>query len=77
MLFRELRAQHQGRSISGAREVDKFVNCTIGIDRDTGRAGLKQAKVSHAPLGRILTDQHNALAGFDALTGEEAGSAER
>ncbi len=48
---------------------------TFRIARDAGRAGLQHAEIGHAPLGRVVADQHDAIAVLDALAREEAGNA--
>ena len=50
---------------------------TLGVDGDAGRAGLEDAEVADAPLGRVVADEQDAVAGLDARAGEEGCGARR
>src|ERR1044072_2476474 len=67
-------ANHAG-GVPCAREVEYLCRRAFRITWDTSRACLKHAEITHAPLGCIAADQHDAVAVLDALASEKSGHA--
>ena len=77
MLLSQLLAQHNRRRVAGASEVHNLVSRAFRIDGNTRGAGFEHAEVGHAPFGRVVTEEHHAVAGAHACAGEESGGAGR
>src|SRR6185369_13648034 len=75
MLFEHSFTTDHSRCISGACKVENFVSRALWIARDTSRAGLQHAEITHAPLGCVAADEHHAIARLDALAGEKSSRA--
>src|SRR6185369_9390570 len=73
----ELLADDNSGSFTRSSEVYDFINRTLRIDRNTTRAGLEYAKISHAPFRRVVTNKHHAIASLDTLAGKKTGRARR
>src|ERR1051325_3878118 len=77
MLVEDGFATNHSRGVAGASEIENLVRGTFGIAGNTGGAGLQHAEITHAPLRRVTTDQHDAIALLDAFAGEKSRSARR
>ena len=65
-------ADHNARCFTGARKVHQLFGGTFRIDRDARRACLEYAEISHAPLGRVVAEEHHAIAVLDCMAGKES-----
>src|ERR1043165_7093277 len=77
LVFEDFLARDDAGGVSGAREVENLARRTFWIARDARRAGLQDAEVSPAPLGRVRTHEHHAIALLDSLACKKAGHARR
>src|SRR4030095_13868471 len=67
----QLIADDYSGSFARARKIYDFLGRALRIDRNTSRAGLQHAEISHAPFRRVVTEQHYPRAVADALAGKE------
>ena len=77
VVLRQFAAQNQRRRVAGAGKGNQVVDGAFRIDGYASGARFEDAKVSHAPLRRILADQHHAITGFDTLAGKKSGRPQR
>src|SRR6185503_10904846 len=77
MLFEEPGADDNGGSFSGAGKVDDFIRRALSVNRDAGGPRFQSSEISHAPLGRVVTEKNHAIAGLDAVAGEKCSGARR
>jgi hypothetical protein len=53
----QLLTDHDRGGIAGAGEVDDFIGCALGINRNASCAGFKHAEVSDAPFRHVVTEK--------------------
>ena len=75
MFLKQPGADYDPRSITGTREVDHFIRRAFGVNWNAGSARLQDSEVSHSPFGRVVTEEHDSISGFDSLIGQERGGA--
>jgi hypothetical protein len=75
MLLVEFLAQNDSRRLAGARKGYDLVERTFRINRNATGSCLEDTKLGHAPFRRVVTQEHDAIAGLDAFAGKKAGGA--
>jgi hypothetical protein len=75
VLLAQFVADDDAEGFARADEVDDLGRRTFRVYGHAGRSRLEHAEIGHAPFGRVVADEDDAIRGTQPFAGEEPGGA--